>query len=360
MGLQVKLLGVSLALGIVVSIAGCIGAPARDANLTAIDRGYAALESGNIVRAREIFAAVAKQAPRSSARGTLAQGEAYLGLGRCELAAQNPAGAIVNLQRAEALLAGSPSQQSVELLLSDAFLRIEKWDQARRHLEGAFAYLAEGYQRRRCAYLLSLLYERAGHDRKARRYWEVAGGQELPEYAEWRQRILPPRPQIVAPPPRIVRPQPQPVVAKLKVIPRSAWKAKKTRGNVNRMEAPRKITVHHTGEESLPKFRTKQDVKDYLRTLQRSHQKHRGWADLGYHYLIDKWGNIWEGRPSRYQGAHAGSPTTNQRNIGIALIGNFEDHEPPRAQWNTLRRFVQDLRSRYRIPTSAVYSHRKL
>lgn len=348
---------VVLGAGILAAAAGCVGSHhARESSAAALSRGHAALAAGDHDAARGIFTAIARNAPTSVQRG-----EAFLGLGRVELADGHPGSAIPVLQRAESLLVGNPAQQSVELLLADSFLRVEKWDQARRHLENAFAYLEAGYQRQRCAYLLSLLYERAGRDRKAQSYWGVAGGRDLPEYAEWRERILPtPTPVIVQAPPKVVRAKPRPVAAKLKVFPRKTWKAKETRGNVNRMEAPRKITVHHTGEASLPNFRTKKDVQDYLLTLQRSHQKHKGWADIGYHYLIDRWGNIWEGRPAHFQGAHAGSPTTNKRNIGVALIGNFEDHEPPRAQWNTLRRFVNDLRSRYRISSSAVYSHRKL
>ncbi len=47
----------------------------------------------------------------------------------------------------------------------------------------------------------------------------------------------------------------------------------------------------------------------------------RGWADVGYHFLIDSKGVIHVGRDLRYQGANAKG--NNSDSIGVGFIGNF-------------------------------------
>jgi hypothetical protein len=67
----------------------------------------------------------------------------------------------------------------------------------------------------------------------------------------------------------------------------------------------------------------------------------RGWGDIGYNYLVDASGRIYEGRygGQRVVGHHAGDPH-NAGTVGISLIGNFEDEPVPAAMYDGLTTFL--------------------
>jgi hypothetical protein len=52
-------------------------------------------------------------------------------------------------------------------------------------------------------------------------------------------------------------------------------------------------------------------------------------GDIGYHYIVDRSGAIWQGRRIRYQGAHARG-SANNGNIGIVLLGISRTSSPRR------------------------------
>ncbi len=83
------------------------------------------------------------------------------------------------------------------------------------------------------------------------------------------------------------------------------------------------------------------------------------YGDIGYHFVIDPYGRLFEGRDLRYQGAHANGDN-NVGNIGICLIGNFEKEKPTQAALDALEREIGALRQKYDIPRSRVYGHREL
>lgn len=59
----------------------------------------------------------------------------------------------------------------------------------------------------------------------------------------------------------------------------------------------------------------------------------------------------------KYQGAHAGNPTLNRGNIGIALIGNFDHTKPSTAQVRSLQNLLASLCDLYRIQPSKIFGH---
>ena len=85
-----------------------------------------------------------------------------------------------------------------------------------------------------------------------------------------------------------------------------------------------------------------------MKAYQTGHQQTNHWADIGYHYVIDRQGRIWEGRELSWKGAHAGNKQANENNVGIALIGNFENVEPPAAAARRGRRAHHVARARVR------------
>ena len=101
-------------------------------------------------------------------------------------------------------------------------------------------------------------------------------------------------------------------------------------------------------------------VADEIRLIQRTHQNDRQWADIGYHFVIDHGGHVWEGRPLEIQGAHAGNFELNRGNVGIVLLGNFDEQELDDGQERALRTLLLYLMERYRIDPSAIHTHREL
>lgn len=142
------------------------------------------------------------------------------------------------------------------------------------------------------------------------------------------------------------------------VAARTSWTGMKPDyGDMNRMAPIRAITVHHDGLPSpLASSRIK-DTEDRLRLIRRAHVDSRGWADIGYHYAIDRAGRVWSCRPVTWQGAHV--KDRNEGNIGILVLGNFEIERPTSAQLSGLAMHLKTLSVAYRVPVSRIYTHRE-
>jgi hypothetical protein len=167
----------------------------------------------------------------------------------------------------------------------------------------------------------------------------------------------PPKPVAVAPAPAIVKPG---IHVPFDIMPRLAW----CRSNpiVNRlvpMGRITKITVHHEGMDAADEC-SLAEVKQELRTIQRGHEQRMHAGDIGYHFIIDYNGRVWEGRDLCWQGAHAGNNDANRGNIGIVLLGNFEVQHPSEAQLAQLRQLLDYLMARYNIAPDRVYTHREI
>lgn len=152
----------------------------------------------------------------------------------------------------------------------------------------------------------------------------------------------------------------------LAILPRSAWKAQPPR--TREMTAVRgtwnRITVHHSAESQDENAGgSLQETAAALRRIQKVHMDagdpEHGWADIGYHFLIDGAGRVLEGRELAWQGAHARG-ANNRDNIGVCLLGDFSRRSPSPAATAALQRVLDDLRSRYSVPGTRVYLHKEL
>jgi hypothetical protein len=130
------------------------------------------------------------------------------------------------------------------------------------------------------------------------------------------------------------------------------------KSNVKKMGRIDKITIHHSGSGCFWAQDASQ-AAGYIHDIQRFHQKQRGWADIGYHYIVDRSGHVWQGRPLTYQGAHAGG-VANRGNIGIAVLGNYCHQRLTSAQRRTLLLLLAKLSSYFSIPPSRIYTHREI
>jgi hypothetical protein len=141
--------------------------------------------------------------------------------------------------------------------------------------------------------------------------------------------------------------------------PRAAWAAAGDVPNIkgmDRMLPPKYITIHHDG---MTPFWGVTDLEARLR-LEWILNGHRGkgWSDIGYHYIVDRSGNVWQGRDvTRWQGAHV--KNRNENNIGVMCMGNFMLQRPSAKQVAGLNRTVAQLQRVYRIPTANVKTHKE-
>jgi uncharacterized protein with LGFP repeats len=104
-----------------------------------------------------------------------------------------------------------------------------------------------------------------------------------------------------------------------------SWRNSDPRYN-SRLE---QVHVHHT--VTANDYR-RGDVAGLIRGMYRYHTQNLGWADLGYNFLVDRFGRTWVGRAGgparRVRGAH--TLGFNGTSTGVSVIGNFEVAEPPR------------------------------
>ena len=96
------------------------------------------------------------------------------------------------------------------------------------------------------------------------------------------------------------------------------------------------VFVHHTASSSSY---SAADVPALIRGFYRFHVLSRGWFDIGYNYLVDRYGRIYEGRSGGITNNVRGAQVAgfNTGSAGVALIGNYQAASPTEAQLAALR-----------------------
>jgi len=85
------------------------------------------------------------------------------------------------------------------------------------------------------------------------------------------------------------------------------------------------LVVHHS---ALP-------LSDGPLEIQWKHIHQKGYADIGYHFVVDDAGQIYAGRDLQVRGAHTGGHNTGT--VGVSLLGNFQETRPLPAQLTSLK-----------------------
>jgi hypothetical protein len=155
----------------------------------------------------------------------------------------------------------------------------------------------------------------------------------------------------------------------LPIIARSAWRpAPEDTSDMDRASGRwNTLTVHHTAMDGVPEpgpGATEAESAEHLRLLQRAHMNSNKWADIGYQFLVDPEGRIFEGRRMTWVGAHSGRHAStgqnfNVDNIGISLMGNFDARPPTAKALAALERTLDHFRREYGIPMARVRGHRE-
>lgn len=140
-------------------------------------------------------------------------------------------------------------------------------------------------------------------------------------------------------------------------------------------------TVHHTTDSNNY---TADEVPAMIRSIYRYHTVNRGWGDIGYNVIADKFGRLWEGRygglASTVVGAHVGGFNTG--NFGVSMLGDYDAVDPPKPMINAVAAVIGWKFSLYgvnpqgstvltsggtpryaagtKVPTPTIVSHRDL
>ena len=112
---------------------------------------------------------------------------------------------------------------------------------------------------------------------------------------------------------------------------RADWGAAESkRGEVSYADRVDAVVVHHTAQGNAY---DQADVPRLIRADYAYHVQARGWSDLGYNLVVDRFGGIWEGRAGGLGrptiGAHAQG--FNTRTVGVALLGDMTKGAPTAA-----------------------------
>lgn len=125
------------------------------------------------------------------------------------------------------------------------------------------------------------------------------------------------------------------------IVPRSSWGADEEirRGPPSYATGVRFAIVHHTAGRN---GYSRAEAAAIVKGIQLFHVQGNGWNDIGYNFLVDRFGTVYEGRfggvDRAVVGAHAQGFNTGS--VGIALLGTYEDAAPPTAAQDAIARLI--------------------
>jgi hypothetical protein len=108
----------------------------------------------------------------------------------------------------------------------------------------------------------------------------------------------------------------------------------------------RLVVVHHTAMEVATDTRP---AIERMRALYQYHAKSKGWGDIGYHYVIDENGQIYQGRAGGEYVVAGHTYCNNVGTIGVALMGNSDVEKPTQVQMKSLQWLLDTLGKEYNI-----------
>jgi len=103
------------------------------------------------------------------------------------------------------------------------------------------------------------------------------------------------------------------------------------------------IIVHH----SAANYPEGQDYKQVVRSYWDYHVNTHGWDDIGYNWLVDPNGVIYEGRGKDKKGAHFSGANSNT--MGVCVIGDYQTATPTNVSLNKLEDLIAWEASRKNI-----------
>ncbi len=112
------------------------------------------------------------------------------------------------------------------------------------------------------------------------------------------------------------------------------------------------VVIHHTaGANSVP------DWDAEMRSIWYLHTVTNGWGDIGYNYLIDPNGVVYEGRAGGNGAIGAHFSCRNTNTAGVSLLGTYTSVSPTPAALASLRRLIAEITRRNGIDPTAIVTH---
>jgi hypothetical protein len=120
---------------------------------------------------------------------------------------------------------------------------------------------------------------------------------------------------------------------------REAWGAAPYRGTPRMNARITRGVVHHTvntnsyGQSQVPSM---------LRSIQAFHQGTRGWPDIAYNFIVDRFGTIWEARDRSYEDPVQVSATsgTDRDTVTVSFLGDGSSYTPSSATLQAMGRLL--------------------
>ncbi len=111
-----------------------------------------------------------------------------------------------------------------------------------------------------------------------------------------------------------------------------------------------KIIIHHTADDytALLTWGTWAAIQE-MQAIYKYHALTKGRGDIGYNFLIDPYGNIYEWRAWWAWVVWAQTAWNNTPSVGIALMGNFNIQTPTDAALKALVKLTTALSKKYKI-----------
>ncbi|MCX5380577.1 peptidoglycan recognition protein [Streptomyces sp. NBC_00091] len=135
--------------------------------------------------------------------------------------------------------------------------------------------------------------------------------------------------------------------ARPRIVPRAGWGAVENPGDPTVYGREVKaVFLHHTAQSNDYDCA---DSPAVVRGLQALHQRVNGWKDLGYNYVVDKCGTVFEGRAGGSGRPVTGAHTLgfNNDTLGVAVIGRYSDREAEPAATAAVARLAAWALGRY-------------
>lgn len=140
------------------------------------------------------------------------------------------------------------------------------------------------------------------------------------------------------------------------IIPASKWK-RVLRNTPPRINAKKinELTLHYTGASAINV--TKADVPAFIKRIEANHfgRPDEDMSAIGYNFLIDEFGRIWEGRGWSYRNGANGEG--NDISVSVCILVGVKDNKIGPEVINAVRDLRAQVEKRFKRPIT-VRGHR--
>jgi hypothetical protein len=138
-----------------------------------------------------------------------------------------------------------------------------------------------------------------------------------------------------------------------RIITRAQWGADESirKGSPEYAEPLQMAFIHHTASGNTY---SASESAGIVRSIYAFHVQGNGWNDIGYNFLVDKYGQIFEGRYGGITRSLVGAHTLgfNAHSFGVSVIGSYGSAAPPAAAMTSLKQLRTGTRDTSRALAS--------